>query len=475
MRHALLFFALLAATLVALIVGRFAPLSVAFNARQMLAIIAFAFIILGTLVFDEQRLAFALGGVAVLIASGLVTIPVFIRSASLDVILFLLGNFLVVGYLEDRQFFQGIVEWVVARLGHRPRLLLFSLLLMAGGASALAGEVMAALVMTNAAIHLAERHALKPLPLVMMLVFAINTGSAAGPFGPIGVKIALTAGLTVGDFLRWASPVSLLCILVAFALSSLIFRRWIGEFCRAMSVGRETKFDERADGLGWAVFLTFTSLLLLHGQLEWLLGLERDTMLVGISLLMGCVVLLLRGRHARSLVDSRVDWWTLLFFMMLFAAVGALEETGVTTLAAGRLMQSVGNRPAVLVQIVGWTTGLLSALLDNLLAVSTFLPIVRDIRSASQDGYPQAVYWLMLFGGTLMGNATPIGSTSNIIACGLLERRSNVRIRFMNWLKIGAIMSVTTMLTATLALGIQTHGFKSPVMPKPQPVGTASH
>jgi len=40
----------------------------------------------------------------------------------------------------------------------------------------------------------------------MMIVFAVNCGSAASSVGPIGVTIALRAHLTFGDFLRWAAP-----------------------------------------------------------------------------------------------------------------------------------------------------------------------------------------------------------------------------------------------------------------------------
>ncbi|MBV8782411.1 MAG: hypothetical protein JO353_13530, partial [Phycisphaerae bacterium] len=432
-----------------------------------LALIAFAFIITGTLVFEAQRLAFALGGVAFLIGSGLVTVPVFIRSASLDVILFLLGNFLVVGYLEERQFFEHIVGRVIDRLGNRPRMLLFGLMVIAAVFSALAGEVAAALVMTGAGMHLAKRHTLNPVPLVMMLVFAINTGSAAGPFGPIGVKIALTAGLTVGDFLRWAAPISFLCLAVVFGIASLVFHHWIGELAAAMKQFPGASTVARNDWLGIAVFITFIALLMLHNQLEHLFGLERDSMLVVTSLFMGGVVLLLRGERARQLIELRVDWWTLMFFMMLFAAVGALEQTGVTSIVARRMIISAGDRPPLLIQIIGWTTGMLSALLDNLLAVSTFLPIVDHIRRSVSGGYPQAVYWLLLFGGTLMGNATPIGSTSNIIACGLLEHRADVRIRFMNWVKIGVVISIASMMVATAALAIQTRGFKTPLMPHP--------
>ena len=100
-------------------------------------------------------------------------------------------------------------------------------------------------------------------------------------------------------------------------------------------------------------------------------------------------------------------------------------------------------------QIIGWATGWLSAFLDNVLAVATFMPVVHDIRAASPQPYTSAIYWFMLFGGTFMGNMTIIGSTANIVAVGLLEKRGHGTIRFGYWMKIGFIVSIVSMLVAT--------------------------
>ena len=197
--------------------------------------------------------------------------------------------------------------------------------------------------------------------------------------------------------------------------------------------------------------------------------------MIAAALLMGCVVLILRRDKARELVERRVDWWTLSFFMMLFASVGTLEHTEVTKVIAERLVHGVGSRPFWMINIVGWATGWLSAFLDNVLAVATFMPVVRAVRVSAGKPYPEAIYWLMLFGGTFMGNMTTIGSTANIIATGMLEKRGHGTVSFWYWMKIGFIVSIASMLVATLLLGIQTHWFTSPLLPIPSaeaPLGT---
>ena len=81
----------------------------------------------------------------------------------------------------------------------------------------------------------------------------------------------------------------------------------------------------------------------------------------------------------------------------------------------------------------------------------------------------------MLFGGTFMGNMTTIGSTANIIATGILEKRGHGTVGFIYWMKIGLIVSIASMLVATVLLGLQTHWFTTPLLPVPSaemPLGT---
>jgi Na+/H+ antiporter NhaD/arsenite permease-like protein len=196
--------------------------------------------------------------------------------------------------------------------------------------------------------------------------------------------------------------------------------------------------------------------------------------MVGAALVMGAVVLFLKREGARDLVERRVDWWTLSFFMMLFASVGTLQDMKVTEKIAEKLNTLAGSNHTLTIQIVGWSTGWLSAFLDNVLAVATFMPVVHDIRLRAGGPYETSIYWLMLFGGTFMGNMTIIGSTANIVAVGLLEKRGHGTIKFGYWFKIGFIVSIASMLVASALLWTQTHYLQHILphatldMPKPE-------
>jgi Na+/H+ antiporter NhaD/arsenite permease-like protein len=201
-----------------------------------------------------------------------------------------------------------------------------------------------------------------------------------------------------------------------------------------------------------------TTLFVFHAQIESFSGLGADIVLPASALLCGGAALVLAGSGAKEVVQKRVDWETLGFFLALFVLVGALEVTGVTEVVARQLMRGTGGRPAMLVLAIGWATGMLSALLANMLAVAAFLPVVAELKGHGIH-CPTAVYWLMLFGGTFMGNMTSIGSTCNIIACGMADKRGHGTIYFRSWLKIGLIISFSSMALATLLLAIQTAWF----------------
>jgi Na+/H+ antiporter NhaD/arsenite permease-like protein len=191
-----------------------------------------------------------------------------------------------------------------------------------------------------------------------------------------------------------------------------------------------------------------------------MLGLPPDVALLGAAAGAGAVALALAGSNAKAIIRKRVDWGTLAFFLSLFIIVGALEATGVTSVIATQLLRGSGGHPAALVLEVGWSTGFLSAFIANILAVAAFIPIVADLK-AHGAVCPTAIYWLMLFGGTFMGNMTSIGSTCNIIACGMADKRGHGTIYFRSWLKIGIIISLASMALATLLLAVQTNWLRS--------------
>jgi len=438
--------------------------------QQTLAVGGFCTVLYGAIFFWRYRLAFACFGIALLLALGLLDVPHLVEFAGLDIILFLIAMMTIVGFLEENRFFEFVIDHLLLRVGPHPRRIMVVMMAMAAVSAALVDEVTSILFMVAAMLNLLGRAKIKPNPFILMLVFTTNIGSSATVVGnPIGVIIALRSGLTFLDFIRWAAPISVVCLVLTIA----ICLRWFAKDIKALKgvlagargerqleqiVEEEhvTKKDIRRSG--W-LFGGVIAGLVCHHPLEHWLHLPNNTMLLGVALIGAGLALAISGDKARELIEKRVDWWTLAFFLMLFASVGTLKQTGVTGVLAQHIIQLSGGSVPILTTLFAWSSGLLTSVMDNVLAVATFVPIVNDVAALGMQTFP--LWWAMLMGGTLGGNATLIGSTANIVAAGLLERRKVGEITFAEWLKPGLAVAIPTLLLANLLVVLQL-----PLMPR---------
>ena len=448
------------------------------NTEQIASVTIFASLIVGTLLFWRFRLAFALVGVALMLGLGLLNTSTMIEFAGFDMILFLVGMMIVVGYLEEKKFFEHLLGKIMKGVGPNPVKLVIILMLLSALFAALVDEVTSILFMTATVLHLTGKLKMSAIPLVMMTVFATNIGSSATVVGnPVGVLIAMRAELTFMEFLRWATPISIAGLGVAIPLCLLYFRKYIRQMGDAL---RSQKSDEilvekvttstssssevevatnkESFKIPWIIFLGTIAALVAHSPMEEVLGLEKNVLLPGVAFAAAGIVLFLNHNKAREMVEKRVDWWTLAFFIFLFASVGTMKMLGVATVLAEGMYDVSGNDEENLFFIFVPVVSILSALMDNVLAVATFIPVVHEFGDLGVDNYP--FWWAMLFGGTFFGNLTLIGSTANIVAIGMLERRKRGNISLKEWIKPGAVISIPTMILATVLVYLQ-----MPMMP----------
>lgn len=435
------------------------------NNAQIISTTIFGFTVYATLLFWEIRVPFAFLGVVCLLGFGVLDIPHLIEFASFDIILFLIGMMMVAGFLEERRFFEYLLNRIIKIVGPRAERLIIVLMIMAALFAALVDEVTSILFMTATVLHIIDRYKLDPIPFIIMIVFATNIGSSATVVGnPIGVMIALKGGLTFIDFIRWATPISVLALLATILLSTKFFSGQIKELDERMKssgargIGR-FRLPKKSLRISWALFLGTIVFLVLHQQIEELLHLEKNAMLIGVALAAAAVALFIDRENARELLERRVDWWTLIFFALLFAKVGTLKYVGTTDLIAGALFSVSGGSDVNLLIIFTWVTAVLSGFMDNILAVATFVPVVHDLGLIGMFDFP--LWWGMLFAGTFFGNLTMIGSTANIVALGMLERGGRKTVTFSQWIKVGAPIAIITLALAMLLLYLQL-----PLMPR---------
>jgi len=86
-----------------------------------------------------------------------------------------------------------------------------------------------------------------------------------------------------------------------------------------------------------------------------------------------------------------------------------------------------------------WGSGFLSALADNVVVVAGLVPVASTLSTGLSTSAP---WWALLFGACYGGNMTMVGSTANIVALGMLERKTGHLIKLRYWLKVGLLASL---------------------------------
>jgi Na+/H+ antiporter NhaD/arsenite permease-like protein len=428
---------------------------------QTIAATIFTALVIGTLMFWRFRVAIAFIGIVILLLTRTIDLSHTIEFMSLDVIIFLVGMMILVGLLRRSGFFRWLLAKALKLSGFRPWLLMIMILFMASLTAAMVDEVTSILFMTALVLDLCDYYDVKPVNYVISVVLATNIGSSWTVLGnPIGIMIALRSGLTFEDFIVTATPVgiiSLISLMVLVLLWQKSDIRQLSEKSKGKSredqksfLDQWAKMEDRKFFLGSSILFVLTIIALaLHYRFELALGLEHNTLLVATSIASAGIVMLWKRSMARELLMRDVDWWTLVFFMFLFAKAGCLKYVGITDVVSNALMGVGGGNILILIPVVLWLSGILSSVLDNVLVVATFFPIIQNL--TAQVG-SNVLWWALLFGACYGGNITMVGSTANIVSLGVLEDRKGVHMTFMHWFKIGLWGGIIPMAVATLVL-----------------------
>ncbi|MDD5477422.1 MAG: SLC13 family permease [Candidatus Omnitrophica bacterium] len=429
------------------------------NAHQALSIGIFSASILGTLFFWDFRLSFAFIGTSVLLMTKTIDLEHVIEFSSLEVILFLVGMMVIIGLLKDSGVFTWIVSLIlrIHKLTGRKFTLFIALIsfLLACAVS----EVISIIFIVAAILEVCDYFEADPVPFIIISVLSTNIGSAATVLGnPIGILIASKSGLTFEDFIIKAFPLAIICLLAAIFISLFWYRKsikFLNEqmkklganeiLIRLISVPAEKSLKISLWIFG--VMLIFISL---HHRLEIAWGLPPNTVLLVVPLVASGAVMIWKHQRARKFIEKDVEWWTLLFFLLLFVQAGTLKYTGATVFIAKHMLEATGNNLNFLISSMLWVSTIGSSILDNVVLVAAFIPVVQGFQSLNMNLQP--LWWALLFGGCLGGNITLVGSTANIVAIGIVEKEKRIKISFLTWFWIGLLVGLATTLIVMAAL-----------------------
>ncbi|MCI4397076.1 MAG: hypothetical protein JHC28_05925 [Thermoprotei archaeon] len=434
------------------------------NTKQVISVTALAIFIGGSFAFWEFRVAFAFSGISLLLFTNVIDIPHIVDFSNVDVILFLISMMIVIGFLEERKFFDWMTARIIYTFINRPSLVFAAILFVSFILAALVDEVTSILITLALTMRVCHYYNVDPVPIAIFEVFTTNIGSSATVVGnPIGVLIAFRSGFSFFDFIRWSFPIAVASVIVIIAIGELYLKKeketarqkvHIEEELKALE--KEAKY-KKALNTPTIVFLGVIIGLILHHHLEGVFHLPNNSLLLGVAMAGAGASLFIEHKKAVDIVEKKVDWWTLVYFILLFASVGTMQYTGISNLIAEKVEQITRGNIVYVMLLLSAIVGGITSVMDNVLAVSIAIPIVNSL-SGVINTFP--IWWIALIAGTYWGNATVIGSTANIVMAGYMDKARKrgekvSEIRMLQWIKLGVPISAITFALAFLLLYIQ--------------------
>ncbi len=300
------------------------------------------------------------------------------------------------------------------------------------------------------------------VPLLILMVFVANSAGLLTLVGdPATFIVGDAINISFNDYLFKLSFMGVLAILAILAIAPFLFRNiWNSRFTHLENLPHP-KINHPKVLMAGGIIIALVLIFFVIGE-----NLPVPIPPASVALMGAGLALFLANQSKIDTVHNilrDVDWSTLIFFMSIFAIIGALEKTGVTASLAQLLAVVVGQNIAFGAIVLVFTVGLLSSVVPNIPLVVAMVPLLKqyvvniglagsEILSPDFAGQlPVEVlplFYAMMFGATLGGNGTLVGASSNIVAAGISEQHGRP-ISFHRFLSYGMpVMGVQLVLAA---------------------------
>jgi Na+/H+ antiporter NhaD/arsenite permease-like protein len=347
----------------------------------------------------------------------------------------------------------GVYTWLAIRAGQlsqgRPLAVVISLATTTAVLSAFLDNLTTVLLIVPITFLLADALDIDPIPLVIIEIVVSNIGGTATLIGdPPNILIAGATGLSFTAFIINLAPLAAVTFCVVTGGLYLVYRRRLHvepeARRRVMALDARRSIEDARELRRTVPILLATILVFFTHQA---LHLEPATVALA-----GATAMLLISSQPLERALAGIEWPTLFFFIGLFVMVGALKEVGaIDEVARGIANITEGNRSAELLGIT-WAAAIGSGLVDNIPFTAAMIPVVEQLQ-AGNDG-DDAYWWVLAIGACFGGNATLVAAAANVAAAGMASRAGRP-IGFMTFLRIGAPVTLASMILATAYIALR--------------------
>lgn len=413
----------------------------------ILAIIIFVMTYVVIMSEKMNRTSVAVFGAVLLIISHVIKQDQALEHIDFNTIGLLVGMMIIVTIMKKTGIFQYVaIVSAKAAKGDPWRIIVFFSIITAV-ASALLANVTTMLLIVPITFVITETLDADPIPFLIPLILVANIGGTATLIGdPPNIMIGSATGFGFMDFIVNMTPIAIIVFIITMFMLKLVYKKSLHateeQKQKIMSLDENLAVKDKKLLMKSLLVLLLTLIgFLTH---EWL-GYHSATVA-----LFGAGLLMLITKKDPEEILLEVEWPTIFFFMALFVLVGGLEEVGAIDFLAEKLiLLTHGNLVWTMILIL-WTAAIASAFIDNIPFVATMIPLIKSIAVISTISVTP-LWWALALGACLGGNGTLIGSSSNLVVSGMLEKKGR-KLGFGAYMKIGFPIMLVTVLVSMIYL-----------------------
>ncbi len=297
------------------------------------------------------------------------------------------------------------------------------------------------LTLTPFICFFSERSRINPIPYLVAEFVAANTWSLLLMIGnPTNIYLATSAGITFADYFKVMAVPTITAGIVELALLFLLFHKHLKQPLLGNDVVYQIE-DKIPVIVGVVDLIVCLVFLVISNNINvemWIVSLVCASTLVVFMLIYS----IFNKKNIAHVIETikRLPYQLIPFFLSMFVIVVALNYQGISDKIAGFF----GSNNTL--WVYGYTSFLSSNLINNIPMSILFTNLTSSLTDIP---YLKAVY-ASIIGSNIGAFLTPIGALAGIMFSNLVNE-NNVRFRFIDFIKYGALISLPV-ITVALAM-----------------------
>ena len=403
-----------------------------------------------------DKIIAAIGGGILMVIIGIMNEKTAFSYIDCDVLFLLIGMMLIIACTKSSGMYQYLAIKTAKLAKGNPIYIMLLMFLVTAAISACLPNVTTIMIILPVTILICSELEINAVPFIIIQSIGSNIGGTATLIGdPPNVMIGSATGLNFMDFINNLALIVFFMVFVNMGIIYLIFRKSMRVSHEKMARIREFDDSQLITDRplmikSIIVILSMILCFLLQGYLH------LDTAVIALTFAI-IMLLVSKTKSVEKILAEDIEWGSIFFFIGLFMVVGGLVETGFVQVMAGKVVHITNGNMRLTSDIVVWSSGVLSAFIDNIPFVATMIPLIKDIGvSAGANGgnMIKPLWWALSLGACLGGNGTLVGASSNIVSAGIANK-NGYKVTFWGFTKYGALFTGINLFIAMIYLRLR--------------------